>query len=362
MALPLSTTYEFESLTPLWTGDANGVSAGRTLETSILGSIRWWLEVLARGAGHAVADLTEAPAEVSGRLQLAEALAAIDAVSRLMGATGWKRQFSLRIELVGDVSHSYPGLRRSLLHSHPAIKTTGKDPTVSKWYLKSAARHGKFQVTLILRNGNPQILEVIKDVLFFAGAAGGVGAKTQLGFGVSRSESKEPRNLSALTEWISHLESRGPVDPALPSLRSMFFARIPVTSADDRQLFKTKFELRGLLRTPNCTQQERHFLMGKVQGKEREGSKIHISIPYPAGAGRWEYRCWGWVPAQYRPMPTPEVREPRVVILNRDRVLDAIKGYFPPTVVWREFNSARDTVVPHENDYGRFVRSIGGAS
>ncbi|MCU0527871.1 MAG: type III-B CRISPR module RAMP protein Cmr1, partial [Elainella sp. Prado103] len=40
-----------KTLTPLWTGGADAGKCDRIHETGILGSLRWWMEVLVRGMG-----------------------------------------------------------------------------------------------------------------------------------------------------------------------------------------------------------------------------------------------------------------------------------------------------------------------
>lgn len=49
---------KIQALTPLWTGGVEG-KVDRIRETGILGSLRWWMEVLVRGMGGNVCDPTE---------------------------------------------------------------------------------------------------------------------------------------------------------------------------------------------------------------------------------------------------------------------------------------------------------------
>src|SRR5690606_40086882 len=52
-------TYELQALTDIWTGDAGTAQskqANRFVPTGLLGSIRWWFEVLVRGLGGAPCD------------------------------------------------------------------------------------------------------------------------------------------------------------------------------------------------------------------------------------------------------------------------------------------------------------------
>jgi CRISPR-associated protein Cmr1 len=57
-----SREWVLKARTPIWTGDA-GRNGERTVTTGLLGSLRWWFEVLVRGLGGSACD----PAESDGR-------------------------------------------------------------------------------------------------------------------------------------------------------------------------------------------------------------------------------------------------------------------------------------------------------
>lgn len=42
--------WRIKALTDIWTGDARG-KGGRLIPTGLMGSLRWWFEVLVRGLG-----------------------------------------------------------------------------------------------------------------------------------------------------------------------------------------------------------------------------------------------------------------------------------------------------------------------
>jgi CRISPR-associated protein Cmr1 len=75
--------------TDLWTGDGDG-KGERVLPTGLLGSIRWWCEVLVRGLGGAACD----PTDRKGRCPNGDGRCA---VCELFGCTGWARK--LRFEV-----------------------------------------------------------------------------------------------------------------------------------------------------------------------------------------------------------------------------------------------------------------------
>ena len=84
--------YRLKALTDLWTGDRSG-NPSRLITTGLLGSIRWWFEVLVRGLGGSACDPSNAQArcpDCQGRRCV---------VCELFGCTGWARKF--RFDVLG---------------------------------------------------------------------------------------------------------------------------------------------------------------------------------------------------------------------------------------------------------------------
>lgn len=77
-----SRTWACRALTGVWTGDAQG-KPERLITTGLLGSIRWWLEVLVRGLGGSACDPTQTKCQ--GRRHCV--------ACELFGCTGWARKF-----------------------------------------------------------------------------------------------------------------------------------------------------------------------------------------------------------------------------------------------------------------------------
>lgn len=73
---------QLKTLTPIWTGDANG-KADRLITTGLLGSIRWWFEVLVRGLEGYACDPNGKKCEGRNHCVVCE----------LFGCTGWGRKF-----------------------------------------------------------------------------------------------------------------------------------------------------------------------------------------------------------------------------------------------------------------------------
>lgn len=81
-------TYWLRALTDLWTGDLNGKS-GHLITTGLLGSIRWWFEVLVRGLGGNACDPTDTKCKCEDRNHCV--------VCELFGCTGWARKFRFEV-------------------------------------------------------------------------------------------------------------------------------------------------------------------------------------------------------------------------------------------------------------------------
>jgi len=78
-----------QTLTPLWTGGVDQ-TCDRLHETGLIGSLRWWYEVLVRGLGGYACDPTgedRCPDKDGNRCVVCE----------LFGCTGWARKFRLKL-------------------------------------------------------------------------------------------------------------------------------------------------------------------------------------------------------------------------------------------------------------------------
>ncbi len=91
--------YTFKALTHLWTGGAER-EGGRLIPTGLLGSIRWWFEVVVRGLGgsacdpsqHQCPDHRKKPREAGHHCVVCE----------FFGCTGWGRKF--RFDVVDETN------------------------------------------------------------------------------------------------------------------------------------------------------------------------------------------------------------------------------------------------------------------
>ncbi len=81
-------TYKIRALTPIWTGDYRR-RGGRLIPTGLLGSLRWWYEVLVRGLGGYACDPSAEQKECKGTDHCV--------VCELFGCTGWARKFAFAV-------------------------------------------------------------------------------------------------------------------------------------------------------------------------------------------------------------------------------------------------------------------------
>lgn len=82
------------AITPIWTGDADRKGDRYLISSGLLGSVRWWFEVLVRGLGGSACD----PSNSQNRCPDKKGNRCL--VCELFGCTGWGRKF--RLELAND--------------------------------------------------------------------------------------------------------------------------------------------------------------------------------------------------------------------------------------------------------------------
>lgn len=332
------------TLTPLWTGGADR-TVDRLHETGLLGSLRWWYEALVRGVGGHVCDSGTCTYDSSQKPN-----DALCDVCRVFGATGWRRRFRLTVEDTTQSTTGFPN-RISLPHHQYTKNSKTRTPT---WYFElknedpklppipNPPRSGHFEVGIqpLAPDFNPAI---IAGLIQFMADWAAIGARPQMGFGVVQVKD-ERVGMQPLYNHLRSLKGTSTY-PHLPSLATMFFTRVAVTSNRREETFNLKYDLRALFRT---NQKVRHFVMGTVQDK-RIAAKVKMSHPYQMDS-QLVMRVWGWIP-----------QLPNDYGMNRSDVIgkihDHIRGKY--TVhYWREFNSPRDTVHPNQTNMPDFLHSL----
>ena len=270
----------FQALTPIWTGDAFGESNSRTLETGIIGSLRWWTEALVRGMGVPVDDPTASKEPYDQEKNPG------NPVERIYGFTGWRRRF--RVNVTTPEAQLYLAREYRL----PEFAHDGKVPS---WPFRSKAWRGRMKLNVLAES--PRDIAILRGTLGFAASIGAIGAKSQHGCGIVACEKYDSTDFLA---WMKELFDTGPKstgDSGLPSLRNLFtseYAAKEGEELEDLDTFRARYHLRrafGQDATPL-----RHFLFGKERGDTKQGSKVCVSFPMQRD-DKARMRVWGWIPA-----------------------------------------------------------------
>ncbi len=91
---------KFQAKTPIWSGDVKGQNS-LLRETGIIGSLRWWYEIITRGFGFFSCDPTNTNCKEGNRCRTCE----------LFGCTGWMRKFRLEIDGFQKIEELSIGVR-----------------------------------------------------------------------------------------------------------------------------------------------------------------------------------------------------------------------------------------------------------
>ena len=340
-------------LTPLWTGGVHG-KVDRIHETGILGSLRWWYEVLVRGLGGEACDPSQGKCSFdadkyakSRATNERERLryAGLCDVCQVFGATGWRRRFRMAIVDRTQQDTSSP---KQISASRPVNPRTKRKPT---WWFPDHPRAGNLTIQLqrlksLAQDFHP---EVIGGLVQFIADWAILGARAQMGFGVIEIEG-DRIDTKPLFQWLISAGGSNAYDE-LPSLQNIFLARISPKNGkrfDEKETFNLKYDLRRLFADKDKSLQPlRHFIMGKVEGS-RMAAKVKMSRPYGDGL----MRVWGWV---------PEAADVYQSKWSRDVVVAAIHQHLSQNytlAIWREMDSDRDTVTPNNSDALAFFQSL----
>ncbi|MCX7895997.1 MAG: type III-B CRISPR module RAMP protein Cmr1, partial [Thermoanaerobaculum sp.] len=89
-------TWTLRALTAIWTGDAKG-KGDHLVPTGLMGSLRWWFEVLVRGLGGQACDPTSKDVRCPAPGKQPTDPGHHCVVCELFGCTGWARKFRLMV-------------------------------------------------------------------------------------------------------------------------------------------------------------------------------------------------------------------------------------------------------------------------
>ncbi len=337
--------FRIETLTPIWTGGANS-KVDRVHETGIIGSLRWWFEVLVRGLGGDACEATTQECLFDPQ----KPNNGICDVCRSFGATGWRRRFRLIIEETNTSSatiiHPIKANRQYIGSNQKLITPTWyfPDPTIKNARPQPANTPKQGTLTIRIQSMDKNFSpEVIGGLFQFIGDWAAIGAKAQMGFGVINLENNRIETRPLYDRLVALTGSREYGN--LPSLQNLFLARIQMKNAGEEETFNLKYDLRRRFASDTRL---RHFIMGTAVKNDRIAAKVKMSRPYGDGL----LRVWGWI---------PEEKNVYGDSWNREKVIDAIYQHLKTNYtleVWREMNSPRDTDLPNNRDALLFLRSL----
>jgi CRISPR-associated protein Cmr1 len=308
-------TFKIKTLTPLWTGGSDG-KMDRIHETGIIGSIRWWYEVIIRGLGYHVCDPTsDNHCKLSGKeVNDNERISKLCPACYLFGTTGWKRMFNLHLTVDG---------KQPVKGNEPFSQATTNN--INKNWLKRVFEKnlddrnffGSLELRVLPRCDRHQIEEQLKAVLSIMSNFGSLGAKPQFGYGLFElaDHTEEPREslrkinrflkdncfvkrndgmegYSLKNYWKIEAEAGKPLPPAnlkyLGSEVKDFY--IPM-SFDVR--YTLRKEYLGKCRSKKATAE----IFGGTKG-DKWASKVFVSSFYKEDQQNEKYklRIWGFTP------------------------------------------------------------------
>jgi CRISPR-associated protein Cmr1 len=324
------------TLTPIWTGGADG-KADRLHATGIIGSLRWWYEVMVRGSGGNACDPSKHTCLYDPEKPPDYGLCD---VCRVFGATGWARRFRLVINDEASLRSASPWERR-ITASRSYKDRSGKEK-IPTWFFDNPPLNGNASVKIIATDRQFQA-EIIGGLVQFLSNWASIGARPQMGFGIVNPISQQDTQY-LFTDLQSIAGLRTYRD--LPSLQNMFFTSISADRFPTNESFNLKYDIRRLFAANSDL---RHFVMGTVQ-KERQGAKVMMSRPYENKIiGKSTLRIWGWIPEEVTKFGTP-----------RDQVIKQIHDHLRAHYTvdyWREFDSGRDTEQQYTNPQ-KFLKSL----
>ncbi|MCL5962110.1 MAG: type III-B CRISPR module RAMP protein Cmr1 [Chloroflexi bacterium] len=187
--------FTIKALTPIWTGGVETGRIDRIHETGIIGSLRWWYEVILRGLGADVCDPTSDKPEHRCRfdaeayqkslrdgyeksVSLLAGLQNVCPVCRLFGCTGWKRRFELS----------------AIVFPSPLtpfwLATLDQPGNLNHWWLtqvfqadNSTVCFGDLTLRARFMRGYEKFEDVLKALLSLMAQYGAIGSRAQYGFG-----------------------------------------------------------------------------------------------------------------------------------------------------------------------------------
>ena len=368
-------------VTPIWTG--NATTKTQYVEgTGLMGSLRWWYEVLIRGMGGWACDPSDKNADLRCKLDEekfkermkksspppspgskdeAEMLAksGLCPACQVFGTTGWAKTFKLQV-----VKESLELKRPFDLEKDEVFAEHEKGGASKSAYYFPPGLIGTASLTILpRRRKDMEIVRLLLGLLEFIRRNAALGAKTGLGYGLFEWKER-PEDIPSAEEFASMVAERARVGrngekKRWPDLREMFFAEVQLEKRWEANDFVNfKYDLRAAFREgktitkliPDEKERERlrHFLLGTIKEDPNQASKIKMALL----PDRRILRVWGWVPEDLAREAPKGINRQEVVTLIQDQIRQIAQG--KEITHWREFNSSDDAAQ-------QFLQSLMGA-
>ncbi|MGB9793301.1 MAG: type III-B CRISPR module RAMP protein Cmr1 [Thermacetogeniaceae bacterium] len=406
---------QFRTLTPLWTGGVGG-DCDRLHETGIIGSLRWWYEVVVRGLGGRACDPSDKEKacvldcnrykslrrEGKSLLEPGEG-AALCHACQVFGTTGWQKLFKLEVKVDNkDGNTSLVPIvddftKKGLLLPSGRCPERDNKYRAGGWYILPA-RYGTFTLAFHL---SPRCVNERYIQLFFATIRlmehwAAIAAKETSGYGVFKIT--ESQGIPPFPEE-NPFSSGGNNGSGLPDLTNFFFAKVRFRTEQGKWWQRFKEVELALDPNPPCHDKKQQRISEEQLGNwlnskafplshivrnwfrytwylklgfhnseevlyfgtekgDRRRSAIGISHAYQLEDGLWEFRVWG-----YRPPGLEKKKWQQFVAKLFDALLvPGQKGGSPmyggslPSIWdkpdWKE--DERDGCIWHRNEGGLF--------
>jgi CRISPR-associated protein Cmr1 len=406
----------FKTFTPIWTGDIDNKSV-KILENGILGSLRWWSEAINRGFGYSVCDPTNdtrCPNENQEYCCICNIFGATGK-QRLFKiiCDGGDSLFSNNVKIkphdrnggwfypesglmAEEISVKFIPLNQSFMNIfiHLPIAVLSNWGSIgAKPQLGYGVINQNSSIDLNLQEYSRKLIKLgeprknISNQNYFPNLKDFFFAKIQFrvntGDWWKKIDGISQHDFSNIEKWIK--QGTVPVYPAIKNWLRFGNGSKSWKSEDNYQNQRIENYLFGTIRKicPNCytALKEDNRNRGKFwcpncrnsfpkeEILERNASKINISFAYQIDESNWEFRLWGWIPKSTNIPFNNQIREeflnnlrnalndnPRSLQINWQTLLGShIEN--PSLLVWREFNSDRDSI-QNFTDYTEFIQSL----
>jgi len=241
---------ELTTLTPIWTGGVETGKMDRIHETGLIGSMRWWYEVIVRGLGGEICDPTSDKPE--GRCQfdtksyeitrnIDDGLASVCPVCRLFGCTGWKRRFELQASATLSEPFWLATKDNETVLNHRWL--SGIYKTVDS--VDSYISFGELTLCFRWMRGYESQHENMRALLSLMSQLGAIGPRSQYGFGIV-----DYKNSFSITQSLSLIQNniggsglKKNLSGVYPSLDDYWLLQSTVPAGDVNREFASANEI-----------------------------------------------------------------------------------------------------------------------